>query len=69
MRHQDTEKEKGTNANVIAILCTECGYNESVFLIDYLEDIFKDWIDVEEKVALKNLMDTIPPITYEELTG
>lgn len=40
LRHQDTEKDLDNEANVITILCTECGNNESFFLIDCLPNIF-----------------------------
>ena len=40
--HQDTESDQTTNANVITILCTECGNNESYFLDDLLNDIFRN---------------------------
>jgi hypothetical protein len=40
LRHQDTNESKDNNANVITILCTKCGHNESFFLVDCLEDIF-----------------------------
>lgn len=44
LRHQTIdENDEGTNANVITILCTECGHNETVFIEDYLEDIFVSW--------------------------
>ena len=47
LRHQDRENNIVNDANVITILCTNCGYNDSVFLEDYLDDIFKDWSEIE----------------------
>lgn len=43
LRHQDTEEDLDNEANVITILCTECGNNESFFLIDCLPNIFPNW--------------------------
>ena len=42
LRHQveEGEPEGCATANVITILCTECGHNFTVFIRDYLEDIF-----------------------------
>lgn len=46
MRHQDREDDTDdNNANTITILCTECGHNESYFLIDCLDEIFPAWSD------------------------
>lgn len=42
LRHQDTEDDISKNANVITILCTKCGNNESFFLVDCLPYIFED---------------------------
>ena len=47
LRHQDRENDIINDANVITVLCTNCGYNNSVFLEDYLDDIFKDWSEIE----------------------
>ena len=45
IRHQKiNDEDNSTLGNVITLLCTECGFNQSVFIQDYLEDIFKDWI-------------------------
>ena len=44
LRHQKTnEEDTGTNANVVTILCQTCGKNESIFLEDFLEEMFPDW--------------------------
>jgi hypothetical protein len=40
LRHQNADNDLDNEANVITILCTECGENESLFLKDCLEDIF-----------------------------
>ena len=43
IRHQKiNDEDNSTLGNVITLLCTECGFNQSVFIQDYLEDIFKD---------------------------
>ena len=49
LRHQDVDESKDNDANVITILCTECGHNESFFLVDCLEDIFPNWSEKENK--------------------
>ena len=66
IRHQKENKEDtSTLGNVITLLCTECGFNQSVFIKEYLEEIFKDWVELtgpsivpfnskEEKDALSN---------------
>lgn len=47
IRHQKSdENDESTVGNVITILCTECGFNQSVFIKDYLEDIFRDWTEL-----------------------
>jgi len=44
LRHQaEDENDTSDNANVITILCTKCGHNQSFFLKDCLEDIFPSW--------------------------
>ena len=43
LRHQDTEDDTSDNANVITMLCTKCGYNQSFFLVDCLDAIFPEW--------------------------
>ena len=48
LRHQDRESDTIDDVNVITILCTECGYNDSVFLEEYLDDIFKDWSEIKQ---------------------
>lgn len=41
LRHQkENEEDESDLANAITILCTECGNNESYFLLDCLDDIF-----------------------------
>ena len=35
-------EDESTTANVITMLCTKCGHNASVFIEDYIEDIFPD---------------------------
>lgn len=54
IRHQKiNDEDDSTLGNVITLLCTECGFNQSVFLQDYLEDIFKDWIKLtDSNIAL-----------------
>ena len=48
LRHQDRENDIINDANVITVLCTNCGYNDSVFFEDYLDDIFKDWSEIKQ---------------------
>lgn len=48
LRHQDRENDTINDANVITVLCTNCGYNDSVFFEDYLDDIFKDWSEIKQ---------------------
>lgn len=49
IRHQKTDKDDtSTLGNVITMLCTECGFNQSVFIEDYLEDIFRDWVKLTD---------------------
>lgn len=48
MRHQNRENDTINDVNVITVLCTNCGYNDSVFLEDYLDDIFKDWSEIKQ---------------------
>ncbi len=46
LRHQaEDENDSSSAANVITILCTNCKFNESVFIKEYLEDIFQNWTD------------------------
>ena len=50
IRHQDLEDdEDSTSGNVITILCTTCGYNQSFILADCLEDIFPEWVEEENE--------------------
>lgn len=47
IRHQKaSDEDDSTLGNVITLLCTECGFNQSVFIQDYLEDIFTDWTEL-----------------------
>ena len=56
LRHQSIdENDEGTNANVITILCTECGNNETVFIEDYLPDIFTSWSESKGDSGLGSL--------------
>lgn len=44
LRHQaEDENDSSNNANVITILCTKCGKNESYFLAECLDQIFPSW--------------------------
>lgn len=43
LRHQDKENDDSNVANVITIICTKCGKNESYFLEDCLPEIFPSW--------------------------
>lgn len=45
LRCQDTSSELENEANVITILCTKCGENESFFIANCLESIFQNWSD------------------------
>lgn len=55
LRHQkEDENDEGTNANVITVLCTECGNNESVFIENFLPLLFKNW-DEKTQEILKRL--------------
>ena len=47
IRHQKAnDEDDSTLGNVITLLCTECGFNQSVFIQDYLEDIFTNWTEL-----------------------
>jgi hypothetical protein len=48
------EEDTDTNANVITILCQTCGKNQSVFIKDFLKDMFPDWD--EEKKAVSEML-------------
>lgn len=64
LRHQKlNEDDTGTNANVITVLCTVCGYNESKFLEDYLDALFPEWDENREQ--LMQMLSQLP--TEEEL--
>ena len=55
LRHQKIDEEDtDTNANVATILCQTCGKNQSVFIKDFLKDMFPDWN--EEKKTLSELL-------------
>ena len=57
LRHQSIdENDEGTNANVITILCTECGHNETVFIEEYLGDIFTSWSETPQNSNGNGLM-------------
>lgn len=44
LRHQaEDENDSSNNANVITILCTKCGKNESYFLAECLDQIYPSW--------------------------
>ena len=48
LRHQTENKDDDSDlANVITILCTACGKNESYFLDSCLESIFPSWKDAD----------------------
>ncbi len=48
LRHQAIQEENDdTDANVITVLCTQCGENQSFFLSDCLEIIFSNWKEPE----------------------
>ena len=49
LRHQKINKEDAaTNANVITILCVKCKKNASVFIADYLPEMFPEWDETPE---------------------
>lgn len=57
IRHQkENDEDSSSIGNVITILCTDCGFNESVFIQDYLETIFNNW---------SNLFDSKPRVKEE----
>ena len=46
LRHQqENDQDESTLANVITILCTNCGENQTFFLADCLDIIFSDWAE------------------------
>lgn len=48
LRHQkENEDDTSDIANAITMLCTWCGYNQSYFLLDCLDEIFPDWSEVK----------------------
>ena len=54
LRHQPENEDDTSNlANVITILCTECGKNETYYIADCLEDIFPSW--KEKQIDLSSL--------------
>lgn len=51
LRHQKiNEEDTSTNANVVTILCTKCGKNASVFIEDYLPEMFSEWDETSELI-------------------
>lgn len=51
LRHQKiNEEDVSTNANVVTILCTKCGKNASVFIEDYLPEMFPEWDETLELI-------------------
>lgn len=51
LRHQKiNEEDISTNANVVTILCTKCGKNASVFIEDYLPEMFSEWDETPELI-------------------
>lgn len=69
LRHQKTDEEDtGTNANVITILCQNCGKNASVFIEDFLGTFFPDWDEEAElkKQLFSALGDSMPPLPEGE---
>lgn len=51
LRHQKiSEEDVSTNANVVTILCTKCGKNASVFIEDYLPEMFSEWDETPELI-------------------
>lgn len=67
LRHQNSDSDLDNEANVITILCTECGENESLFLKDCLEDIFLDWSD--KKDNKNNLFSFFDLMSFENEEG
>ena len=52
LRHQSaTENDELDVANVITILCTKCGNNQSYMLSDCLDDIFPDWSELKQNTG------------------
>ena len=49
IRHQkENEDDTSSLGNVITLLCTDCGFNQSVFIQEYLEEIFQDWVELND---------------------
>ncbi len=67
LRHQNKDTDLDNEANVITILCTECGENESFFLEDCLENIFLDWSD--KKDNNNNLFSFLDFISFGDEEG
>ncbi len=64
IRHQKTsDEDTSTVGNVITLLCTKCGFNQSMFIQDYLEDIFKDWAESTNGPGI------VPFDFYEEINA
>ena len=68
LRHQATEDEESdeTNANVITMLCTQCGYNESYFLEDSLELIFPSWNEYFQIQQQQMILDNTQEMFIDE---
>lgn len=55
LRHQaEDENDTSNNANVITILCTKCGKNESYFLAECLDQIFPSWSESVFDQGMRN---------------
>lgn len=77
LRHQDAEGSSDNDANVITILCTKCGNNQSYFLGDSLDLIFPSWSqyfhvkkeeeeDIPDEILQGILGNDIPQEIFEE---
>lgn len=71
LRHQDAEGSSDNDANVITILCTKCGNNQSYFLEDSLDLIFPSWsqyfyIPKEEEIPDEILQEILGNDMFEE---
>lgn len=66
LRHQDREDDAEDVANCITILCKECGYNESFFLIDCLDYIFPNWSELGQMVKVLEEQ-AAAPVEIEEI--
>lgn len=66
LRHQDTEISTVDDANVITILCTECGYNESHFLEDSLDLIFPSWTEYFQFQEQQTMLEDSQEIPFKD---